>query len=105
MMEKTAAVIGAGPAGLMAAEVLSAGGVAVTVYDRMPSVGRKFLLAGRGGLNLTHSEHLDLFLVRYGAASAHLCPMLETFPPRALIDWADALGTETFTGSSGRIFP
>ena len=67
-MTKTAAVIGAGPAGLMAAEVLSAGGVAVTVYDRMPSVGRKFLMAGRGGLNLTHSERLDIFLARYGAA-------------------------------------
>ena len=104
-MMKTAAVIGAGPAGLMAAEVLSAGGVAVTVYDRMPSVGRKFLLAGRGGLNLTHSEHLDAFLARYGAASAHLRPMLEAFTPRALIDWADTLGAQTFTGSSGRIFP
>jgi uncharacterized flavoprotein (TIGR03862 family) len=104
-MTKTAAVIGAGPAGLMAAEMLSAGGAAVTVYDRMPSVGRKFLLAGRGGLNLTHSEPLDLFLTRYGAASAHLRPVLEAFPPRALIDWANTLGAETFTGSSGRIFP
>ena len=104
-MVKTAAVIGAGPAGLMAAEVLSAGGVAVTVYDRMPSIGRKFLLAGRGGLNLTHSERLHIFLARYGAASAHLRPMLEAFPPRALIEWADALGAETFAGSSGRIFP
>jgi len=89
----------------MAAEVLSAGGVAVTVYDRMPSVGRKFLLAGRGGLNLTHSERLDIFLSRYGAASAHLRLMLEAFTPRALIDWADTLGAQTFTGSSGRIFP
>src|SRR5215469_2107649 len=104
-MIKTAAGIGAGPAGLMAAEVLSAGGVAVTVYDRMPSVGRKFLLAGRGGLNLTHSERLDIFLSRYGAASAHLRLMLEAFTPRALIDWADTLGAQTFTGSSGRIFP
>ena len=104
-MTKTAAVIGAGPAGLMAAETLSAGGVAVTVYDRMPSVGRKFLMAGRGGLNLTHSERLDMFLARYGAASAHLRPMLEAFPPLALIDWADTLGAHTFTGSSGRIFP
>ncbi len=86
-MIKTAAVIGAGPAGLMAAEVLSAGGVAVTVYDRMPSVGRRFLMAGRGGLNLTHSEQFDLFLARYSAASAHLRPMLEAFPPSALIDW------------------
>lgn len=102
---KTAGVIGAGPAGLMAAEVLSAGGVAVTVYDRMPSVGRKFLMAGRGGLNLTHSENFASFLARYGAASAHLQPALEAFPPSALIAWADALGAETFTGSSGRVFP
>jgi uncharacterized flavoprotein (TIGR03862 family) len=104
-MTKTAAVIGAGPAGLMAAEVLSAGGVAVTVHDRMPSVGRKFLLAGRGGLNLTHSERLDIFLARYGDASTHLRPMLEAFTPLALIDWANTLGARTFTGSSGRIFP
>jgi len=104
-MRKTAAVIGAGPAGLMAAEVLSAGGVAVTVYDRMPSVGRKFLMAGRGGLNLTHSESFEIFLARYGAALAHLRPMLEAFPPSALIDWANTLGADTFTGSSGRIFP
>jgi uncharacterized flavoprotein (TIGR03862 family) len=104
-MTKTAAVIGAGPAGLMAAEVLSAGGLAVTVYDRMPSVGRKFLMAGRGGLNLTHSERLEIFLTCYGTASAHLRPMLEAFTPLALIDWANALGAHTFTGSSGRIFP
>ena len=102
---KTAAVIGAGPAGLMAAEVLSAGGVAVTVYDRMPSVGRKFLMAGRGGLNLTHSEPLDIFIARYGAAATQLTPMLEAFPPLALTQWANTLGAETFTGSSGRIFP
>jgi len=104
-MTKTAAVIGAGPAGLMAAEMLSAGGVAVTVYDRMPSVGRKFLMAGRGGLNLTHSEPLDIFIARYGAAAAHLRPMLEAFPPLALTQWANTLGADTFTGSSGRIFP
>jgi uncharacterized flavoprotein (TIGR03862 family) len=104
-MTKNAAVIGAGPAGLMAAEMLSAGGVAVTVYDCMPSAGRKFLLAGRGGLNLTHSEPLDLFLARYGAGSVHLRPMLEAFPPAALIDWANTLGANTFAGSSGRIFP
>jgi uncharacterized flavoprotein (TIGR03862 family) len=89
----------------MAAEMLSAGGIAVTVYDRMPSVGRKFLMAGRGGLNLTHSERPDMFLSRYGAAAPHLRPMLEAFPPAALIAWADALGALTFTGSSGRIFP
>ena len=97
------AVIGAGPAGLAAAEVLSAGGAAVTVYDRMASVGRKFLMAGRGGLNLTHSEPFEQFLTRYGAAP--LRPMLEAFPPAALIAWANTLGQETFTGSSGRVFP
>jgi uncharacterized flavoprotein (TIGR03862 family) len=102
---KTAAVIGTGPAGLMAAETLSAGGVAVTAYDRMPSAGRKFLMAGRGGLNLTHSERLDVLLARYGAASANLRPALEAFPPSALIAWANALGADTFIGSSGRIFP
>src|ERR1700742_5049775 len=104
-MTRTAAVIGAGPAGLMAADMLSAGGMAVTVYDRMPSVGRKFLMAGRGGLNLTHSEPFDTFLARYGDAAARLGPMLEAFPPSALIHWADALGAQTFTGSSGRVFP
>lgn len=104
-MTNTAAVIGAGPAGLMAAELLSAGGVDVTVYDRMPSAGRKFLMAGRGGLNLTHSEAADVFLARYGAAAAHLAPMLDAFPPSALIGWADTLGADTFIGSSGRIFP
>src|SRR5271170_2598720 len=104
-MTKTAAVIGAGPAGLMAAEVLSADGVAVTVYDRMPSVGRKFLMAGRGGLNLTHSEPFGAFETRYGAAAAKLRPMLAAFPPSALIAWANGLGQETFVGSSGRIFP
>jgi uncharacterized flavoprotein (TIGR03862 family) len=89
----------------MAAEVLSAGGIAVTLYDRMPSAGRKFLMAGRGGLNLTHSERPEIFLSRYGAAAPHLRPMLEAFPQAALIGWADALGAQTFTGSSGRIFP
>src|SRR5262249_48123025 len=102
---KTVAVIGAGPAGLMAAEVLSAGGMAVTVYDRMPSVGRKFLMAGRGGLQLTHLESFDKFLSPYGAASAPLQTALAALPPSALIDWANGLGADTFTGSSGRIFP
>ena len=104
-MTKTAAVIGAGPAGLMAAEVLSAGGMAVTVYDHMPSVGRKFLMAGRGGLNLTHSERLETFVTRYGAAAPHLRPMLEAFPPLALTEWANTMGAQTFSGSSGRSFP
>ncbi len=102
---RSAAIIGGGPAGLMAAEVLSANGVAVTVYDRMPSVGRKFLMAGRGGLNLTHSEAFATFLMRYGVAADTLRPMLEGFPPSALIAWAEGLGQKTFTGTSGRVFP
>ncbi|MDB5423368.1 MAG: putative oxidoreductase, partial [Phenylobacterium sp.] len=97
--------IGGGPAGLMAAEVLSAAGVAVTVYDRMPSIGRKFLMAGRGGLNLTHSEAMETFLPRYGAAQARLAPFIEAFPPSALIAWAQGLGQATHVGSSGRVFP
>jgi uncharacterized flavoprotein (TIGR03862 family) len=99
------AVIGAGPAGLMAAEILSAAGMAVTVYDRMPSPGRKLLMAGRGGLNLTHSEAFETFATRYGAASERLRPILEAFSPAALVAWAEGLGEQTFTGSSGRIFP
>jgi len=99
------AIIGAGPAGLMAAEVLSASGVRVDLYDRMPSVARKFLMAGRGGLNLTHSEPFERFVQRYGKAAPHLRPALDAFPPKALRDWADGLGAETFTGTSGRVFP
>ena len=99
------AVIGAGPAGLMAAEVLAEGGAAVTVYDAMPSAGRKFLMAGRGGLNLTHSEALPEFLARYREATPHLASAIEAFPPQALRDWSEALGQETFVGSSGRVFP
>ena len=98
-------VIGGGPSGLMAAEILSAAGHQVTVFDRMPSVGRKLLIAGRGGLNLTHSEPLDRFCARYGDRSAWLAPMIEAFPPQALIAWAQGLGQETFVGSSGRVFP
>jgi uncharacterized flavoprotein (TIGR03862 family) len=104
-MSKTVAVIGAGPAGLMAADVLSVGGVAVTVYDRMPSVGRKFLLAGRGGLNLTHSEELDRFLSRYGEARPHLEAAIRRFPPDALRAFSESHGQPTFVGSSGRVFP
>jgi uncharacterized flavoprotein (TIGR03862 family) len=89
----------------MAAEVLAQGGANVTVYDRMPSVGRKFLLAGRGGLNLTHSEALPQFLARYGAAMPHLRAAIERFPPDALRAWAEGLGQDTFVGSSGRVFP
>ena len=99
------AVIGAGPAGLMAAEVLAQGGARVTVYDRMPSAGRKFLLAGRGGLNLTHSEDLGPFLLRYGAAMPHLRAAIEAFPPAAVRAWCEGLGQDTFVGSSGRVFP
>ncbi|MFT3760027.1 TIGR03862 family flavoprotein [Thauera sp.] len=99
------AVVGGGPAGLMAAETLAAAGLAVTVFDAMPSVGRKFLLAGRGGLNLTHGEALDLFLSRYGARRGVLEPMIRAFGPQTLRDWARGLGVETFVGSSGRVFP
>ena len=103
--DPTAAVIGGGPAGLMAAEVLARAGVAVTVYDQMPSVGRKLLMAGRGGLNLTHAEPMPLFLSRYGAARAWLEPIIAAFPPEALIDWCNGLGQPTFIGSSARVFP
>lgn len=99
------AVLGAGPAGLMAAETLAAGGARVTVLDRMPSPARKLLIAGRGGLNLTHSEPLPEFLARYGAARDRLVPCIEAFPPAALIAWAEGLGQPTFVGSSGRVFP
>src|ERR1700738_3280133 len=99
------AVIGAGPANLMAAEVLAQGGAGVTVYDAMPSAGRKFLMAGRGGLNLTHSEALPEFLTRYGAAAPHLARAIDAFPPQALRDWSEGLGEPTFVGSSGRVFP
>ena len=99
------AVIGAGPAGLMAAEVLARGGARVTLYERMPSVARKFLLAGRGGLNLTHGEELPRFLSRYGAALPHLRAAIEAFPPAAVRAWSEGLGQDTFVGSSGRVFP
>ena len=99
------AVIGAGPAGLMAAEVLAQAGTSVTVYDAMPSAGRKFLMAGRGGLNLTHSEALPAFLARYGQATPRLAAAIDAFPPNALRQWSEALGQPTFVGSSGRVFP
>jgi uncharacterized flavoprotein (TIGR03862 family) len=99
------AVIGGGPAGLMAAEVLAQGGVQVDLYDAMPSPGRKFLLAGVGGMNITHSEPFDVFLSRYGARTAAIKPLLEAFPPDALRAWIHGLGVETFVGSSGRVFP
>ena len=99
------AVIGGGPAGLVAAEVLAAAGLQVDLYDAMPSVGRKFLLAGRGGLNLTHSEPDALLRTRYGSAAASLRPALDAFGADALRAWAAELGVQTFVGSSGRVFP
>jgi predicted flavoprotein YhiN len=101
------AVIGGGPAGLMAAEALAAAGpgVKVELYDAMPSVGRKFLLAGKGGLNLTHSEAPEPFLGRFGERAARLQPLLAEFGPTELQAWAQSLGVETFVGSSGRVFP
>ena len=99
------AIIGGGPAGLMAAEAACAAGVAVDIYDAMGSVGRKFLLAGKGGLNLTHSEPADRFVERYGARKDEVSRWLEAFDAAALRRWAGELGIETFDGSSGRIFP
>ncbi len=104
-MTPSVAVVGAGPAGLMAAETLARAGAKVTVFERMPSVGRKFLLAGRGGLNLTHSEAAPAFLARYGAAAPRLEPAIAAFPPEALRAWCEELGQPTFVGSSGRVFP
>ena len=102
---RSVAVIGGGPAGLMAAEILIQNGVRVDLYDAMPSVGRKFLLAGKGGLNLTHSETSELFLSRYGARRAQIESWLEAFGPEALRLWVHGLGVETFVGTSGRVFP
>jgi uncharacterized flavoprotein (TIGR03862 family) len=98
-------IIGGGPAGLMAAEAASAAGAQVDLYDAMASVGRKFLLAGKGGLNLTHSEPSDKFLSRYGARRAQIAPLLASFGTDALKAWARGLGIETFVGTSGRVFP
>jgi hypothetical protein len=101
----TVAVIGGGPAGLMAAETIASAGVAVHLYDRMPSVGRKFLLAGKGGLNLTHSEPRPAFDARYGARQAEVARWLDAFDADAVRAWARGLGVETFVGTSGRVFP
>ena len=105
LQQSRIAIIGGGPAGLMAAEVLSAAGLRVDVFDAMPSVARKFLQAGRGGLNLTHSEAADEFLSRYGSRREEVGRWLESFGPQHLRDWARSLGVETFVGSSGRVFP
>jgi len=103
--DRRAIVVGAGPAGLAAADVLAQAGWRVAVHERMPNPARKFLLAGRGGLNLTHSEPLDHFLTRYGAARERLEPAIHAFTPDDLRSWCEGLGVETFVGSSGRVFP
>ncbi len=100
-----AAVIGGGPAGLMAAEALLSAGVPVDLFDAMPSVGRKFLLAGKGGLNLTHAEDFEPFVRRYGPRAPQMRALLESFGAKQLRDWAEALGVSTFVGSSQRVFP
>ncbi len=102
---KNIAIIGAGPSGLMAGEILAGAGHRVTMYDRMPTPGRKLLMAGRGGLNLTHSEKLETFLKHYGTAADWLAPCIRAFPPEALRAWCEGLGQKTFIGSSGRVFP
>ena len=99
------AIVGGGPAGLMAAEVLLHAGISVDLFDAMPSVGRKFLLAGKGGLNLTHSEAIEPFVQRYAQRADQVAPWLAAFSPQDLRDWAAALGIKTFVGSSGRVFP
>lgn len=101
----TVAVIGAGPAGLMAAEVLAQEGARVDVYDAMPSAGRKFLMAGKGGMNITHAEPFDVFLTRYGARRDRIEPLLRDFPPEAVREWIHGLGIATFIGTSNRVFP
>ena len=104
-MDDSVAIVGAGPAGLMAAEVLAARGIEVDVFDAMPSAGRKLLLAGKGGLNLTHGEPFEAFVARYRERAGALRPCLEAFGPDAVRAWASGLGVETFVGSSGRVFP
>lgn len=99
------AVVGGGPGGLMAAERLAAAGHSVALYEAMPSCGRKLLMAGRGGLNLTHGEPLERFLTRYRPGHPALLAAVRAFPPAALVSWYEALGQPTFLGSSGRIFP
>ncbi len=102
---KNIAIIGGGPSGLMAAEIIAGAGHQVTIYDAMPTMGRKFLLAGRGGLNLTHSEPLEKFVTRYFEASNWLAPIIKDYDPQKLRKWCEELGEETFIGTSGRVFP
>lgn len=102
---KNIAIIGGGPSGLMAAEIIATAGHKVTIYDAKPTVGRKFMMAGRGGLNLTHSESLENFTTRYFEASKWLAPHIKAYGPQELQKWCEELGEETFIGSSGRIFP
>ncbi len=104
-MQPTVTVVGAGPAGLMAAEAAAGAGAEVTIIDQRRSFGRTLLLAGRSGLNLTHAEPLEVFLGRYGDGRAMLEPAIQAFPPDAVRRWADGLGADTFVGSSGRVFP
>ena len=104
-MDKLVAVIGGGPAGLMAAEVISARGVKVSVYDSMPSVGRKLLMAGKSGLNITHSDPFDIFVTRYGKQQNQIEPMLKNFSADELREWVHSFGIKTFIGTSGRVFP
>ena len=99
------AIIGGGPAGLMAADVLIQGGAQVDLYDAMPSVGRKFLMAGKGGMNITHAEPKEAFLSRYGTRRAQIKPLLDAFGSEALREWVHGLGITTFVGTSGRVFP
>lgn len=105
MQRKQIAIIGGGPAGLMAAEELSTSDVDVTVYESMPTVARKFLMAGKSGLNITHGEDYARFITRFGASEARLKSALDAFTPQMLRDWAEGLGQETFVGTSGRVFP
>ena len=105
LSKKHVAIIGAGPAGLFAAEYLAKTGVQVTVYEQKPTAARKFLMAGRGGLNITHSEAFPDFMARYGDASRYLAPAISAFTPQDMRNWCHALGEETFIGSSGRVFP
>jgi uncharacterized flavoprotein (TIGR03862 family) len=105
MTDARIGIVGGGPAGLMAAEVLSGLGHGVTVFEAMPTVGRKFLLAGKSGLNITHSEPYETFATRFGEAGGRLRPALDAFTPQDVRCWAGELGTETFVGTSGRVFP